>query len=665
MKESHQSGNRKQAVAVVFCVLLGGALVPGGQDAWAGTDLQWTWMKGTAVIDQQGTYGTRGTAAAANTPGARQDPAKWIDSSGKLWLFGGMGLDSGIQTGFLNDLWKYDPSSGHWTWMKGADSVGQSGVYGTILTPAAGNTPGERVAAVTWTDVSGNLWLFGGMGGDSLGDEGDLNDLWKYNPVSGIWTWMKGSNTCGQPGVYGQKGTEAEANTPGGRYGSVTWTDPSGKMWLFGGYGWDGASQQGCLNDLWRFDPSTNNWTWMKGANEADLLGAYGMRGTEAATNAPGGRTAATSWVDTSGALWLFGGYGYANGDPEDILNDLWRFNPATNNWTWMKGANTRAQAGNYGTILVPSATNTPGARYASTSWTDAAGALWLFGGYGRDIGGQTGYEDDLWKYDIASGNWTWVKGASSDDQSGNYGTILTPGPANTPGARSNAVGWANASTGALWLFGGEGYDGAAHLGRLNDLWRITLSDTVPPAGTVVINGNKSVTNSTSVTLSLTWADKGGSGAARMKFSNDAVTWTTWEPLAATKAWTLPPGDGYKTVRAMFRDVAGNNSLVYSDYIRLDTVPPTGSIIINGGASTTKSTTVSLGLAWSDGSGSGVTRMRFSIDGSHWSAWEPQKTPKSYTLPATLGYYTVRAQYLDAGNNASLMYNDYIKLVAP
>ena len=68
-----------------------------------------------------------------------------------------------------------------------------------------------------------------------------------------------------------------------------------------------------------------------------------------------------------------------------------------------------------------------------------------------------------------------------------------------------------------------------------------------------------------------------------MKFSNDGTTWNAWEALAATKAWTLPAGEGYHTVRAMFRDKAGNNSIVYNDYIRLDTIPPTGSIIINAG----------------------------------------------------------------------------------
>jgi len=330
-----------------------------------------------------------------------------------------------------------------------------------------------------------------------------------------------------------------------------------------------------------------------------------------------------------------------------------------------MKGASTRNQVGTYGTVQVPSAANTPGARYAPVSWTDAAGVFWLFGGNGWGSDSPMGYLNDLWKYDAASGNWTWVKGASSVNQSGTYGTILTPDPANTPCGRSHAIGWANASTGALWLFGALVSNDMGLSSQLNDLWRITVPDTAPPTGTIVINDNKSVTNSTGVTLSLTWVDKGGSGTARMKFSNDAVTWTAWESLTATKAWALPMGDGYKTVRAMFRDAAGNNSTVHSDFIRLDSIPPTGSIIINNGAASTKSRTVSLGLTWSDGTGSGVTRMRFSIDGAHWTAWEPPKNPKSYTLPAALGYYTVRAQFLDAGNNYSATYSDYIKLVAP
>ena len=194
----------------------------------------------------------------------------------------------------------------------------------------------------------------------------------------------------------------------------------------------------------------------------------------------------------------------------------------------------------------------------------------------------------------------------------------------------------------------------------------IGLLDTAPPTGTIFINNNLSVTNSAAVMLALTWSDGAGSGVAQMRFSSDGAHWTPWgEQVAATRAYTLPGPDGYNTVRVQYRDVAGNRSSVVSDYIRLDRVPPTGTIIINGGASTTATRSVSLGLTWSDGAGSGVVRMRFSDDGAHWTAWEPLKNPRAYTLPSGNGYHTVRVQYRDAGGNNSASYNDYIKLVAP
>jgi hypothetical protein len=57
--------------------------------------------------------------------------------------------------------------------------------------------------------------------------------------------------------------------------------------------------------------------------------------------------------------------------------------------------------------------------------------------------------------------------------------------------------------------------------------------------------------------------------------------------------------------------------------------------------------------------------MRFSDNGSTWSYWMYPAATKAYTLPAGLGYHTVRVQYLDGANNYSTVYNDYIKLVAP
>jgi N-acetylneuraminic acid mutarotase len=148
---------------------------------------------------------------------------------------------------------------------------GQPGVYGTQGQPSAANIPGGRLGAVSWTDKEGNFWLFGGGGLDSAETFGFLNDLWEFDPSTKEWTWVSGSNTIaafngGQPGIYGQQGTPAATNIPGGRSGALGWTDTNGNLWLFGGAGFDAADRNGNLNDLWEFSRSTREWTWVGAA---------------------------------------------------------------------------------------------------------------------------------------------------------------------------------------------------------------------------------------------------------------------------------------------------------------------------------------------------------------------------------------------------------------
>ncbi|MBK6447326.1 MAG: hypothetical protein IPF81_19170 [Bacteroidetes bacterium] len=40
-------------------------------------------------------------------------------------------------------------------------------------------------------------------------------------------------------------------------------------------------------------------------------------------------------WYDKRGNFWVFGGYSYVFGSN---MADLWKYNPLTNEWTWMKG---------------------------------------------------------------------------------------------------------------------------------------------------------------------------------------------------------------------------------------------------------------------------------------------------------------------------------------
>ena len=76
----------------------------------------------------------------------------------------GLGYGSSTTSGWLNDLWRYDPATNQWTWMSGSNTTGQTGVYGTKGVPDAANVPGARDASISWTDSYGNMWLFGGYG---------------------------------------------------------------------------------------------------------------------------------------------------------------------------------------------------------------------------------------------------------------------------------------------------------------------------------------------------------------------------------------------------------------------------------------------------------------------------------------------------------------------
>jgi len=175
-----------------------------------------------------------------------------------------------------------------------------------------------------------------------------------------------------------------------------------------------------------------------------------------------------------------------------------------------------------------------------------------------------------------------------------------------------------------------------------------------------VVNDSAAEVATTSVVLTLSAVDTGGSGLSRMRFSNDDLAWSIWEVYSASKNWTLGSGDGTKTVYAQFSDSVGNESVTYTDSILLDTTRPTGSVAIDAGASGTTTTTVTLALAGSD-TGSGVSHIRLSNDNLAWSPWQPYGSTASWVLSAGEGRKTVYVQFRDAAGNVS--YSPYDEIV--
>jgi hypothetical protein len=70
-------------------------------------------------------------------------------------------------------------------------------------------------------------------------------------------------------------------------------------------------------------------------------------------------------------------------------LNDFWKFNISSSQWTWLSGNNNGNNGGVYGTIGIPSIGNYPGSRSNHQMVLDSAlNCIYLFAGYGFAPGG-------------------------------------------------------------------------------------------------------------------------------------------------------------------------------------------------------------------------------------------------------------------------------------
>src|SRR4030095_13140169 len=104
--------------------------------------------------------------------------------------------------------------SGQWIWMKGDSVENTTGHFGTLAVPDPLNTPPGLYEAINWTDNNGNFWLFGGL---TYSLTQLYGALWKFDPITNNWTWIKGPSLPDQPGVYGTQGVSDPNNIPGCR----------------------------------------------------------------------------------------------------------------------------------------------------------------------------------------------------------------------------------------------------------------------------------------------------------------------------------------------------------------------------------------------------------------------------------------------------------------
>lgn len=436
-------------------VLLIGALLIGlCAFAQQGT---WTWMQGDSTAYGATVAGTQGVSDSLNTPGGAYESARWKDLDGNLWIFGG--VMGGYEWGAL---WKFDPTTAMWTWMHGVPSMNVPGIYGTQGVPSPGNRPGSRGwGCATWTDQSGDLWMFGGWGMDMNGQIGPLADLWRYHIATNEWTWMNGAQNIYSFGSYGTVLVPNATNAPPCRQECIAnWADTSGNLWLYGG---TLEANNNTYADMWKYSIATNTWTWMNGAYSGGP--SYGTLQVAAPSNTPGSRGAASSWTDSQGNFWMYGG-SYFNAGFD--YGDMWKFDPVTNLWTWMAGTGGSNPPCTFTTPNV-AGNGVPGARFeAKSTWIDECDRMWSFGGF--VYAGQILTWDQLWMFDPATNLFTWVDGSSSwSPGPGLHGTYQTSSPNNYPNASGGVTSMTD-DAGNIWLFGGWIF--TTSQGGINTMWR-------------------------------------------------------------------------------------------------------------------------------------------------------------------------------------------------
>lgn len=502
----------------------------------------WSWIGGSDQPNINGVYNAIGQENPLNTPSARYGSCTFKDQQGNIFIYGGY-HQTPTKNYYYNDLWKFNPVNGQWTWMKGSQTSTEN-IAGAIGVENSNNLPGTLYSYINnpkpnnWTDKNGNFWI-------------QVNYyMWKYTPSSNSWTLMKinGNPPTSQPPVYGTLNVEGSQNFPGFRNSSACWTGNDGNFYLYNGT-FGSTSTYGI--DLWKFNTTTNNWVYIKGpgitsgGNSYDFTSYEKIAGLVEDENTPGGTGKfGAQWNDSEGNLWIYGIYGKFTNEVNNTSYssvDLWKFNSVQKKWQWINGNENsffKSYTGdliNYGTLNTENKRNAPGRRLDAMSWTDSTGNLWMFGGQVTSV---NSYYQDLWMYNKASNNWVWKGGIKNADygfnRHANYGAQGIYSSTNIPGARVRGKTWTDAQ-GNFYLYGGYGFDETSTTeGYLNDVWKydVALNQWVWLSGDKTINNyNSSGYPPADYNTGISWADQDKnfwyfSSGKMWKYQTSTNTWT-------------------------------------------------------------------------------------------------------------------------------------------
>ena len=182
--------------------------------------------------------------------------------------------------------------------------------------------------------------------------------------------------------------------------------------------------------------------------------------------------------------------------------------------------------------------------------------------------------------------------------------------------------------------------------------------DLYDPVLDLVLEGGRYATSSSTISYTLAGEDTHGISRQMISFMDDffGAQWEKHTPMGELR-YAGP--DGYVYVYAKLKDGAGRISITEFDTILLDTTPPIGSLLIEGGAIATNDPDVMLNISWTDLSG--VVEMMVSNDRDFIGAtWYTSDHNIPWNLEDVDGGHTVYVRLRDAVGWTTDIYDDII-----
>mgnify|MGYP000206281341 CR=1 FL=1 len=392
-----------------------------------------------------------------------------FEMNGSIYFYGANVYDNGSgEFKNLQTLQRYDDASDTWEQVRGDIHLIGGGDFANANLLSAKGPFGEYSGEV-WPKNAGyafaacsngtTMYLYGGQ--RDFDNPEIYSGFYKFNGTE--WALI---SDAGITSTYIYNNPTLPVTNPGNRVdASGAYDAVNDRYFLFGGYmetNVNGSRVLQRTDDFWVYENET--WILLSGVNSganAERNGSYGTLGQASASNYPGSRHSAMTWVDQNGDFWMFGGYGRdATSASRSYLNDLWRFDYSLKQWVWEAGSSANSFAGD---------ANNPSARFGGAVWSVGSDA-YVFGG--RTFPLSPGkYLNDLWKWDGTS--WSLVSGSSTVNSHSDYSS-----GSPYPGGRYYSAVSQNENK--VYLYGGTGVNSSSNLTSLDELWQCDLSSGSP-----------------------------------------------------------------------------------------------------------------------------------------------------------------------------------------